>query len=116
MYDVAELSVMVWVVFQNRPLPSLNCVPPTAVTSGKLAGIPAVTPLAACGVGASASQVAAPESPDDAITVIPCAFACCTTARSERSKYASQPPQLTLMIGATLLSAAAALALKALVA
>ena len=52
-----------------------------AVTSGKPAGKVARAPLDACGTGEAWSQVAAPRSPDDTRNVMPCALACCATAR-----------------------------------
>src|SRR5882762_639127 len=51
MYDNADPPLALLVVAQYLPLPSLNSVPPTAVTSGKLAGAPMLRPLVACCVG-----------------------------------------------------------------
>ena len=61
------------VVFQYVPPPSLNSVPPTAVTSGMLAGKFTAKPWVA--MLALSSQSAAPLSPDEASQVMPCVFA-----------------------------------------
>src|SRR6266404_5679302 len=58
---------------------SLNSVPPTAVISGNDAGNETAKPWLA---GYEPwSQAAAPESPEDAIHVMPWALACCARSR-----------------------------------
>src|ERR1700693_1914100 len=87
---------------QYCTLPSLNCVPPTAVTSGKLAGMPTARPsetvveLPVVPKKPCASQPAPPESPADATHVIPSALACCAISRSPTPPSGSQVPKLSL--------------------
>jgi hypothetical protein len=70
MYERAEALLEPFDAFQKELAlpPSLNSVPPTAVTSGTLAGKMTAGPLMAC---EPLSQPAAPASPDDATQVIP---------------------------------------------
>src|SRR5258708_1940487 len=77
MYDFADALFASLVEFQYDPLLSLNSVPPTAVTSGMLAG--ASTERPGC---VESPQSAAPVSPDAANQVMPCAFACRAQVRN----------------------------------
>src|SRR5262244_1513073 len=89
---------------------SLNCVPPTAVSNGVEARpLTASPPDAGLLVGSlGSSQPAAPSSPEDTKTLMPCAAACCQ--RLLKNWFSCVPrsfshcPKLTLMIGARLLS------------
>ena len=84
---------------------SANCVPPTQVLYG-VEQRP-LTPAAWVALGADAlSHPAAPLSPDDTSTVMPCAAACCHSDFQklfpETPIAASQPPKLRLTTGARL--------------
>src|SRR6516164_166747 len=102
-YETAEAPLALLVAFQYWPPDSLNCVPPTAVTSGKLAGMitagPSDTVVAfpvvlkkPCG-----SQPAAPESPEEATQVMPWALACCAISRVPTPPCGSHTPKLSLI-------------------
>ncbi len=56
----------------------VNVLPPIPVTSGMLAGASTAGPWVAV-VADAASQSPAPESPDAAVMVCPCALACCAS-------------------------------------
>src|SRR5579871_4611747 len=74
-YESADSPFAPLVAAQNAsaPVPSLNSVPPTAVTSGRFDGKLTANPCAANGDGRS--QFAAPESPVATTQVMPIAFA-----------------------------------------
>ena len=61
-----------WSLLQYVPVPSLNSVPPTPVTSGIAAGTSTARPGFV-----ESLQSAPPASPEAASQVIPCAFPCC---------------------------------------
>jgi hypothetical protein len=79
MYDSADVAVEL--ELQYLPEPSLNSVPPTAVTSGMLEGSATAGPWVPAGEDPCGSQPAAPESPEEATHVMPSAFACCASNR-----------------------------------
>src|SRR5450432_3404456 len=109
MYPRAEVNPAPLVAFQNvESLPfSLNWVPPMAVLNGVEAN-PLTAMPADAGPKLGISQPAAPLSPADTRTVIPCAAACCQrllkNAFSAAPRKASQAPKLTVIMGARLLS------------
>src|ERR1041385_7681443 len=80
-YESAEPPLGRFVALQYVPLPSLNMVPPIAVTSGNADGVSTVLPLLANGDGAKTSQSPGPKSPAEFTHVIPWALACCAIAR-----------------------------------
>src|SRR5579863_9283544 len=65
---------LVHVEFGQVPASPVNSVPPMPVTSGIAAGISTAKPCVADVTWKS--QSAAPESPEEEMTVWPCAFAC----------------------------------------
>src|ERR1039458_9333084 len=81
MYESADPRLALLDALQYVPVPSLKDVPPTPVTSGMLAGSEAAVPWTAVAAVLD-SQPKAPESPDDAIHVMPCALACSAIRRS----------------------------------
>src|SRR5579871_252705 len=103
MYDIADPSTLSLEARQYCPPASLNIVPPIAVTSGKLAGMPTAGPsetvvLPVVPKKPWASHPAPPESPEDATQVIPCAFACCAMMRFPTADDGSQEAKLSLRI------------------
>ncbi len=82
-----------WCCSNKLPFPSLNSVPPMAVTSGMLAGASTAKP--SCAMAASrSSQSAAPASPAAASQVMPSALACCAIWRSFGRSTKSPPSQI----------------------
>src|SRR5271169_2573768 len=83
----------------------MNCDPPTQTSYG--VEQKPLTPGTVPTVAAGSSQPAAPLSPDDTNTVIPCAAACCHSelyvARIEADILPSQSPKLIVRTGARLL-------------
>ena len=72
---MAELwLVALLVVFQKVPVPSLNSVPPTAVTLGGVLKPDTARPVPVAAV--EASQPEAPLSPEETKAVMPSAAAC----------------------------------------